>query len=225
MSKPIVPQVLNEQIAIIYYDSRGGSISKTEEVEIILAEYKCLRDEILQKMDSSWKILTLEAGGTSLILGYVFVNSQYVLLPIIPFLILVTSFLHMGETLAIMNAGYYIRENIQKDLQKLMNKRNEFNYKSFSWESFVEKNSSCYKLIHVSTSCLFIGLYWVSFALILLLKQNPEISMPYDWQVIWLFLLLYIIGFALFMFVWITRIIRPSFSEKEKTQPISKTKE
>jgi hypothetical protein len=161
-------------------------------------------------MDSSWKILTFETGGTSLILGYVFVNSQYVLLPVIPFLILVTSFLHMGETSAIMNAGTYIREYIQVDLKNLMNKENKSNYKSMSWENFAYYNNSCYKLIHISTTCLFLGLYWVSFALIILLKQNPQINMPYDWQTIWLFLILYIIGFAVYIYVWITRIIHPA---------------
>ena len=101
-----------------------------KEVNIILAEYNCLRDEIITKMQACWQILTFETGGTSIILGFVFANGQYELLPLIPFLILISSFIHLSETSAIINAGDYIRENIEVDLQKFR----KVSTKSMSWE-------------------------------------------------------------------------------------------
>ena len=182
--------------------------NKSKEVEIILTEYKSLRQEILQKMDACWKILTFETGGTSLVFGYVFANKEYRLLLIIPFLILVSSFLHLSETSTIINAGNYIRDNIEKDLKKLLRGK-EHEYKSMSWESFVEEEEGVdpYKYVHISTVCLFIGMFWISIFLSIGFKEEMGIPPPVYWP-FHLLLLGYSIAFIVYMYVWVERILR-----------------
>jgi hypothetical protein len=187
-----------------------GELSKKEKADIVLAEYKFLREEILQKMDSCWKILTFEVGSTSLLFSYVFVNNQYSLLPVIPFLILITSFLHMGETLAIINAGSYIRNHTEKDLRTLLKpEENNPNLLSLSWESYTQKpeKAYCYRLIHVSTSLLFIGLFLATIAIMIMFKLNSAIIIPYDWNILLPFIILYVLGFIVYLYVWIKRIV------------------
>ncbi|HUK84856.1 MAG TPA: hypothetical protein VLU95_03235 [Candidatus Acidoferrum sp.] len=178
-------------------------ISKDPNLDAILAEYNCLRQEILQKMDSCWKIITFEAGGVSLILGYVFVNSQYSLLPLVPFLILVTSFLYMGETLAIMNAGTYIRLHTETKLKKILG-----DSLSPSWESYAYDHPKSYWLIHLSTYFLFAGLFWATIIITIWFKLNPSIaSMPFNWATIILFTLIYSMGFIVNLYVYAKEIL------------------
>jgi hypothetical protein len=184
----------------------------SNEVDIILAEYNRLREEIITKMEACWKILTFETGGTSIILGFVFSNGQYVLLPIIPFLILISSFIHLGETSAIITAGDYIREHTEKDLQKFRDKSS----KSMWWQNFLrgpamERKGSPYKLIHISTFCLFAGMFWASIALTVLLKGKIEIPLTNDWQFNLLLLgilLGYAVAFFVYLHTWYTHIIK-----------------
>jgi len=148
-------------------------------------------------MQACWQILTFEIGGTSIILRFVFANGQYELLPIIPFLILVSSLIHLSETSAIINAGDYIRDYIEVDLQEFRN----LSTKSMSWESFVRDKgkSDPYKLIHISVFCLFAGMFWVSITLTVLLRGQNGFHLTTDW------LLLLVVGYALaFSFYSIT---------------------
>jgi hypothetical protein len=177
--------------------------NESKEADIILAEYARLREEIITKMEACWKILTFETGGTSIILGFVFSNGQYVLLPIIPFLILVSSFLHLSETSAIINAGNYIRENIETDLKKFRVKSS----KSMSWETFVKEHRDPYELIHISTVCLFVGMFLASIVLMVLLKGKIEIPLTNDW-LFYLLLLGYIVAFGVYLFTWVTRVLK-----------------
>ena len=182
-------------------------MSNANEVNIILAEYGKLREEIITKMDFCWKILTFETGGISIILGFVFSNGQYVLLPIIPFLILVSSFLHLAETDAINNTGDYIREHIEKDLQKFRDKSSE----SMSWETFVRERKGTYNLIHISMVSLFVGMFWASIALMLLLKGKIETVPTNDWLFnlpFYSLLLGYSAMGVVYLYLWVTRVVR-----------------
>jgi hypothetical protein len=190
-------------------------IQEDKKVEIILTEYKSLRDEILKKMDTCWKILTFETGGTSLVLGFVFAQGAYELLPLVPFLILVSSFLHLSETSAIINAGNYIRDNIEKNLQPLLGNKNE-EYKFMWWEKFVKEQADPYKLIHISTACLFMGMFWASIVLSVVLKDKMEILLTPDWSFN-LLLIGYSIAFILYLYVWITEIWQ-KISRKPKSE-------
>jgi hypothetical protein len=188
----------------------------SKEQDIILAEYQCLREEIVTKMNSSWQILTFETGGTSLILGFVFANQQYILLPLIPFLILVSSFLHLGETSAIINAGEYIRTRTQVDLQKILNKGSK-RFESMTWEDYVwEKNHKRpYDWIHITTVSLFAGMFTASIILMIILEGRMRI--PSSQTNIGLFILLlsgYIVGFGVYLYQWIKLIKKKTTDEK-----------
>jgi hypothetical protein len=82
----------------------------------------------------------------------------------------------MGETLAIINVGKYIRDYAEKNLKKLLGDKPE----SPSWENFVRNQPNCYRLIHVSTYVLFIGLFWGSIIIIIWFKLNAMVNMPFD---------------------------------------------
>lgn len=153
-----------------------------------------MREEILKKMDFCWKILTFETGGTSLVLGFVFVNGTYELLLLVPFLILFSSFLHLGEISAILNAGNYIYDRIEKDLKQIL--ENDRKYESMSWEDWVDKHNISYKRIHISTTCLFSGMFVASIVLSLLFKDKMDIPLAFDW-------IFYLLLFGLLLvFVW-----------------------
>jgi hypothetical protein len=187
-----------------------------KEVDIILAEYQGLRDEIVAKMNSSWQILTFETGGTSLILGFVFANQQYVLLPIIPFLILVSSFLHLGETLAIVNAGNYIRTIMRPDLQRIL-KKSDQDFKPMSWEDYIIINRKAYDWIHITTVTLFVGMFWASIILTIIFKGKIGIPPTNNWfnPLFILLLLGYILVFVVYLYYW-TKLIREQVKKYHK---------
>jgi hypothetical protein len=175
---------------------------ESKEVDVFLTEYKSLREEIITKMDFCWKILTFETGGTSIVLGFVFAEGAYDLLPLVPFLILASSFIYLSETSAIINAGNYIRDSIQTNLKKILG-----NDKLMSWESFVENQSTPYKLVHISTACLFMGMFWASIVLIFLFKYKMQTLVTFDWALN-LLLIGYTIGFFVYLYAWYTQIVK-----------------
>ena len=150
---------------------------KSRDVDIVLKEYEFLRREIMSKIDANWKILSFETGGTSLILGFVFVNDKVELLPLVPFLILVTSFLYLGNTESILNLGKYIRTYIEPDLSTLKTK----SLKSTSWEKFVKDEKGPYKLIHISTLILFMGMFYATLFLMVLSIDKIIAPFPDYW--------------------------------------------
>jgi hypothetical protein len=160
-------------------------------------------------MDSCWKIISLEAGGVSLVLGYAFANSQYSLLALVPFLILVASFLYMGETLAIINAGDYIRQHIEKSLSGLQGVAVQPN-----WQSFISSKERrfCYKVIHFSTYLLFAGLFWASIAFMVWLKLDPSLgAIPFSWLTIEVFVIIYSAAFAVNVYVYCSAILTKNY--------------
>ncbi|MCD4809747.1 MAG: hypothetical protein K8R17_07600 [Methanosarcinales archaeon] len=80
------------------------------EIDFALEEYKTLRKEILDKMERSYKTLSLGVGGITVILGFVFEYKIYELFFVLPFLILANSYRYRAETKAIINAGSYIKK-------------------------------------------------------------------------------------------------------------------
>jgi len=183
--------------------------SKTEAADIILQEYQCLRTEIITKMQACWQILTFETGGTSIILGFVFADGQYVLLPLIPFLILVSSSIHMGETWAILNAGKYIRERVEPSLRKYLGGST-----AMSWEQYLYDNSreggylGPYKVIHSSAFLLFGGMFWASIVLTVVFRKQIGISSIGYWIFLIVLFLAYGVAFALSAKTWYDRVYK-----------------
>lgn len=181
--------------------------NKTDAAEIMLGEYQCLRTEIITKMQACWQILTFETGGTSIILGFVFADGQYVLLPLIPFLILVSSFIHMGETMAILNVGKYFRERVEPSFKKYLQGST-----AMSWEQFLYDNRGGrwgpYKVIHSSAIILFGGMFWASMALTVVFRKQIGISSISDWIFLAVLFLAYAVAFAIGAKTWYERVYK-----------------
>jgi hypothetical protein len=77
-------------------------------LDFSLEEYKALREEILTKMDSCIKILSLGVGGISVIFGFIYESEAYYLFFVLPFLIFANLYIYKAETKSIINAGEYI---------------------------------------------------------------------------------------------------------------------
>ena len=189
----------------------GKKLSKnSRDVDLVLKEYEFLRQEIMAKMDASWKILTFETGGTSLILGFVFVYDRVELLPLVPFLILVTSFMHFGETQSVISLGNYIHDYIEKDLKALQTEE----LKSLRWECFAKKNRGPYNTIHISTIVLFMGLLYATLGLMVLSMDEIMASFP-DYR--WLFYGA-VVMFAVFGVVYVLAWLKYNFFYKPKSE-------
>ena len=103
------------------------------EMDFALEEYKTLRKEILDKMERSYKILSLGVGGIAVILGFVFGYEIYELFFVLPWLILANAHLYRGETNAIINAGTYIK--------KIENSIYKKDFGDMGWENYLEKRN------------------------------------------------------------------------------------
>jgi hypothetical protein len=177
----------------------------SRDVDMILKEYEFLRQEILSKMDAGWKILSFETGGTSLILGFVFVNGRVELLPLVPFLILVTSFLHLGQVESVLNLGEYIRKNIEPDLKSLQVDRS---LKTPKWEDFVQCKRGPYETIHKSTLCLFMGLFYASLFLMVISRNEIILLFPSAWPLFYVLLAFFAVFGVVYIYAWNENVIK-----------------
>ncbi len=168
----------------------------------------------MAKMDASWKILSFETGGTSIILGFIFAYDKVELLPLVPFLILVTSFLYLGQTESVMNLGSYIRTYIEPDLR---NHRMTKNDKSPPyWEEFVQCNRMPYKTLHISTLILFMVLNYST--IILMALQGDRIINAMSLSSDYLLFLDVLVGlFSIFGIIYIVAWYEFIFNPKSNT--------
>jgi len=93
----------------------SGSISD-EAREIILTEYKALRDEILKKMDhrTTYRLATLTLSLATMGVGVQLRSAPLLLL--VPMLTILLGNLSIFQTMQISRLATYVRENIEKRL-------------------------------------------------------------------------------------------------------------
>ena len=104
---------LSEAAEVAMLDS--GSISD-EAREIILTEYKALRDEILKKMDhrTTYRLATLTLSLATMGVGVQLRSAPLLLL--VPMLTILLGNLSIFQTMQISRLATYVRENIEKRL-------------------------------------------------------------------------------------------------------------
>jgi hypothetical protein len=187
---------------------------KSRDLDIVLKEYEFLRIEIMSKIDAGWKILTFETGGTSLILGFVFVNDKVELLPLVPFLILVTSFLYLGNTESVLNLGNYIHTHIEPDLKTLKTT----SLKSANWEDFVRIERGPYKTIHISTLVLFMGMFYAALFLMLLSMNKIIAPFPNYWPLFYVMVAVFSVFGIVYIWFW-RKYVFKKLGKENKQEP------
>jgi len=137
-------------------------------MDFALEEYKTLRKEILDKMERSYKTLSLGVGGIAVILGFVFEYKIYELFFVLPWIILANSYRYSAETNAIINAGTYIKkiENYiyRKDSTVTANKCTKYNISGdMGWENYLENENKrkIYKPHKYAADIIFASLYFM----------------------------------------------------------------
>ena len=134
------------------------------EIDFALEEYKTLRKEILDKMERSYKTLSLGVGGITVILGFVFEYKIYELFFVLPFLILANSYRYRAETKAIINAGSYIKK-IENSIYRKDSTANKSNkdkiFGDMGWENYLESDNKrqIYKPHEHAADIIFASLY------------------------------------------------------------------
>ena len=120
---------------------------KEREWNLILEEYKSLREEIIEKMERQYQIVGLGVGGVSLLLGFAFESKYYALFWFLPLIIISCMILFSTERTAIQNVGNYIRS-----LEKKFIKDEEI-----GWERWLTSDKNRLKTYdHNEISSLFI---------------------------------------------------------------------
>lgn len=119
------------------------------ERDLLLEEYKSLRQEQMNKMDKQYMITGLGIGGIAALLTAAFEKEIYPLFLILPLVILAVMTLYEAESYAIIRAGEYIKAFEENFITE---------NKNLGWERWLkEKNKgTIYDLIdHSSRSILF----------------------------------------------------------------------
>ena len=128
-----------------------------DELTFALEEYKTLRAEILSKMDNQYKILSLGIGGIAILFGAIDKIAIDELFAVMPFLIIANAFLYRIESMAIINAGIYIR-----DIEKIIyyNHNNLNINDKMGWETRLKRE--VYKPFNYVADIIFTVLYFLS---------------------------------------------------------------
>jgi len=147
------------------------------EKEFALEEYRALREEILNKMERNFKILSLGVGGITVILGFVFQYKINELFFVLPILILANSYRYKAENAAILNAGEYIckiENSIYRKNSSLCKCDTDKIYGDLGWENYLrdEKKRVVYSS-HGHTADLILGSLYI-LCVVELWKLNPH---------------------------------------------------
>jgi hypothetical protein len=135
---------------------------KDEEWELILEEYKSLRQEQLNKMDKQYQITGIGIGGVATLLAAAYEELIYPLFLILPLVIIAFMALYEAESGAIIRAGEYIKI-LETDILK---KHSELGWER--WLATEHKDKTCignkpktriYNLIDHSSRCVLFLLY------------------------------------------------------------------
>jgi hypothetical protein len=132
-----------------------------EEWQLILEEYKTLRQEQLNKMDKQYQITGLGTGGVATLLALAYEKTIYPLFLILPLVILALMALYEAESGAIIRAGEYIK-NLE---MATITNHNELGWER--WLSNEDRNRTCnkdkarvYNFIDHSSRCVLFLLYF-----------------------------------------------------------------
>ena len=126
-------------------------------MELLIEEYKSLRQEQLNKMDKQYQITGLGTGAIATLLAAAYEHLIYPLFLILPLVILAFMALYEAESRAIIRAGEYIK-NFETDTI--------CEHPQLGWERWLanKSRSKLYNLIdHSSRFILFyyiLGAFW-----------------------------------------------------------------
>lgn len=128
------------------------------EIKFAFEEYTTLRAEIFKKIDNQYKILNLGIGGITVLFGLAFKLGINQLFLILPFLIIANNYLYIAESMAIINAGNYI-----KKLETILYSKFNDLYKNhqMGWENNIKR--IVYKPFNYIANAIFISLFCISF--------------------------------------------------------------
>jgi hypothetical protein len=130
------------------------SEKENEEWELIIEEYKSLRQEQLNKMDKQYQITGLGIGAIATLLATAYEKLIYPLFLILPLVILSFMALYEAESCAIIRVGEYIKK-LETDK---INENNELGWER--WLAIGNKDKSrIYNLIDHSSRCVLFLLY------------------------------------------------------------------
>jgi len=123
-----------------------------EEWQLIIEEYKSLRQEQLNKMDRQYQITGLGIGGIATLLAAAYEALIYPLFLILPLVVIAFMALYEAESRAIIRAGEYIKK-LEVDVIS--------EHKELGWERWLaaedQRKSGIYNLIdHSSRFVLFL---------------------------------------------------------------------
>jgi hypothetical protein len=166
-------------------------------MDFSLEEYKALREEILDKMEKCFKILSLGVGGITVILGFVFYKDVNELLFVLPILIFANAYRYKAETVAIENAGVYICK-IENSIYRQNSRLSKCNDKvcgNLGWENFLRNEGKINKYkLHRYTADIILGSLY-ALCVIELWRRNTEPSTNIPISVTISFTILFILIF------------------------------
>jgi len=115
---------------------RGGTVMANSRkirgdpiIDILIEEYKLLREETLQKFQHQIQLFTILASALSLLIGYILIKGIYDVFYIIPIFVIPLIFRYIWEQVVVTTMGRYMREElIEKRLAEVIGKRNNAQY-------------------------------------------------------------------------------------------------
>ncbi len=121
-------------------ESKGNIGDKIDnnghEWELVLEEYKSLREEELNKMDKQYQIIGLGTGGIGALLSLAIEFKVYSLFLLLPLMIISMMSLYHFERMSILNIGGYVK-NLEDEYIKTGVQRDKG---TLGWEKWLEKN-------------------------------------------------------------------------------------
>jgi hypothetical protein len=177
-----------------------------EEWQLILEEYKTLREEQFDKMERQYQITGLGVGGIATLLAAAYQYKIYPIFLILPLVILALMALYEAESCAIIRAGEYIKK-LESEII--------IEHKDLGWERWLASSEdSClpsektgkkfqvYDIIDNASRIILFLLFLVCITGILTVSNDSEFIIRTEFR--YLLAILYsALGVGLFLFYWI----------------------
>jgi len=126
------------------------SVGNKEEIEVLLAFHRSLREEILESIRLQNRIITGEAVATGLALGFHLTEQIEILIAALPPVTVVLTALWIVEQSRMMRAGNY--------MQFLEDKINTlFDKPVITWENWLRRKVSWFSIHHIHHWAQYIG--------------------------------------------------------------------
>jgi hypothetical protein len=133
--------VSNKLLYSTYMISKWGErMVETKKINFIFEEYKTLREEIKNKIDYQYKILSLGVGGITVFFGAIFEFKIYELFLVLPALIFANAYLYNAETRSIIYAGNYVKKienSVYRDNSNTESDEDK-EYGDIGWENWLD---------------------------------------------------------------------------------------